>query len=96
MRADSAGPAELGTVVRPPGWPISLPGMQVYYLVTPPASGLPAHIVKGVPMAHQGSLELLRDPVAEALAGSANPARLAYTWIDGSPRVVPILVSLDG
>ena len=31
-------------------------------------------------MAHQGSLELLRDPVAEALLGSANPARLAYTW----------------
>jgi len=41
-------------------------------------------------MAHQGSLELLTDPVAEALLGSANPARLAYTWTDGSPRVVPI------
>ena len=41
-------------------------------------------------MAHQGSLELLRDPVAEALVGSTNPARLAYTWMDGSPRVVPI------
>jgi nitroimidazol reductase NimA-like FMN-containing flavoprotein (pyridoxamine 5'-phosphate oxidase superfamily) len=41
-------------------------------------------------MAHQGSLELLKDPVAEALLGSANPARLAYTWMDGSPRVVPI------
>ena len=41
-------------------------------------------------MAHQGSLELLTDPVAEALVGSANPARLAYTWMDGSPRVVPI------
>jgi hypothetical protein len=56
----------------------------------PPDSDLPAHIVKGVPMAHQGSLELLTDPVAEALVGSANPARLAYTWMDGSPRVVPI------
>ena len=41
-------------------------------------------------MAHQGSLELLTDPVAEALVGSANPARLSYTWMDGSPRVVPI------
>lgn len=56
----------------------------------PTASDLPAHIGKGVPMAHQGSLELLRDPVAKALLGSANPARLAYTWMDGSPRVVPI------
>jgi hypothetical protein len=41
-------------------------------------------------MTSQGSLELLHDPVAEALLNSANPARLAYTWIDGSPRVVPI------
>lgn len=41
-------------------------------------------------MAHQGSLELLTDPVAEALLGSSNPARLAYSWTDGSPRVVPI------
>jgi hypothetical protein len=28
--------------------------------------------------------------VAEALLTSANPARLAYSWMDGSPRVVPI------
>ena len=41
-------------------------------------------------MAQQGSLDLLNDPVAEVLLGSANPARLAYTWTDGSPRVVPI------
>jgi hypothetical protein len=41
-------------------------------------------------MAQQGGLELLNDPVAEKLLGSANPARLAYTWMDGSPRVVPI------
>lgn len=41
-------------------------------------------------MAQQGSLELLKDPVADALLDSANPARLAYTWTDGSPRVVPI------
>jgi hypothetical protein len=49
-----------------------------------------AWIVKGVEMAEQGSLELLNDPVAGALLDSANPARLAYTWTDGSPRVVPI------
>ena len=41
-------------------------------------------------MARQGSLELLNDPVAKALLRSANLARLAYTWMDGSPRVVPI------
>ena len=44
----------------------------------------------GIEMAQQGSLELLNDPVAKALLGSVNPARLAYTWMDGSPRVVPI------
>ena len=41
-------------------------------------------------MAQQGSLELLNDPVAQALLGSANMAKLAYSWMDGSPRVVPI------
>jgi Pyridoxamine 5'-phosphate oxidase len=41
-------------------------------------------------MAQQGSLELLNDPVAKALLGSVNPAKLAYTWMDGTPRVVPI------
>ena len=41
-------------------------------------------------MAQQGSMELLTDPVAKVLLVSANPARLAYTWTDGSPRVVPI------
>lgn len=41
-------------------------------------------------MTQQGDLALLEDPVAQALVASANPARLAYTWLDGSPRVVPI------
>jgi hypothetical protein len=41
-------------------------------------------------MPQQGSRELLNDPVASALLNSVNPARLAYTWTDGSPRVVPI------
>jgi Pyridoxamine 5'-phosphate oxidase len=41
-------------------------------------------------MAQQGSLELLNDPVAVTLMDSVNPARLAYAWTDGSPRVVPI------
>jgi hypothetical protein len=38
----------------------------------------------------QGSLDLLNDPVAQDLLQSHIPARLAYTWTDGTPRVVPI------
>src|SRR5262245_23495243 len=38
----------------------------------------------------QGSLELLQDPVAQRLLQSRLPARLAYSWTDGSPRVIPI------
>lgn len=41
-------------------------------------------------MAQQGDLALLEEPVAEALLASTVPARLAYTWRDGTPRVVPI------
>jgi hypothetical protein len=41
-------------------------------------------------MPQQGSLELLNDPLASALLSSVNPARLACTWLDGSPRVVPV------
>ena len=41
-------------------------------------------------MPQQGSLELLHDPVAEELLTAPIPARLAYTWTDGTPRVVPI------
>jgi hypothetical protein len=38
----------------------------------------------------QGDLALLKDPVAEELLQSRELARLAYTWLDGTPRVVPI------
>jgi hypothetical protein len=38
----------------------------------------------------QGDLALLDDPVAQRLLHSTIPARLAYSWTDGSPRVVPI------
>ena len=37
-----------------------------------------------------GDASLLSDPVAAELLQSRVPARLAYTWRDGSPRVVPI------
>jgi hypothetical protein len=33
---------------------------------------------------------LLTDPVAEELLQSTIPARFAYTWRDGTPRVIPI------
>jgi hypothetical protein len=38
----------------------------------------------------QGSLALLDDPVAQKLLQSTLPARLAYNWSDGTPRLVPI------
>lgn len=38
----------------------------------------------------QGDLSLLDDPVAQRLLASRIPARFAYTWTDGTPRVVPI------
>jgi hypothetical protein len=41
-------------------------------------------------VATQGDLALLKDPVAQELLSSRELARLAYTWLDGTPRVVPI------
>src|ERR1039457_5141115 len=38
----------------------------------------------------QGSLELLQHPASKELLQSTIPARLAYVWTDGTPRVVPI------
>ena len=38
----------------------------------------------------QGSLELLEHPASQNLLRSTIPARLAYVWTDGTPRVVPI------
>ncbi|HLZ68618.1 MAG TPA: pyridoxamine 5'-phosphate oxidase family protein [Dehalococcoidia bacterium] len=43
------------------------------------------------------ALTILRtDPVARDLLASANMARLAYTWRDGSPRVVPMWFQWTG
>jgi hypothetical protein len=44
----------------------------------------------------QGSIALLDDPVAQDLLRSTVPARLAYVWRDGTPRVVPIWFHWDG
>ena len=44
----------------------------------------------------QGSVALLEDPVAKELLGSQIPARLAYIWPDGTPRVVPMWFHWNG
>ena len=38
----------------------------------------------------QGDLSLLETPVGQQLLQSTIPARFAYTWTDGTPRVIPI------
>lgn len=35
-------------------------------------------------------IEVLSKPISQQLLGSSTPARLAYTAVDGDPRVVPI------
>jgi len=44
----------------------------------------------------QGSLELLKDPVAQEMLQAPFPMRLSYIWLDGTPRVVPIGFHWDG
>ena len=44
----------------------------------------------------QGSLDLLQHPTSQSLLQSRIPARLAYIWTDGTPRVVPIWFHWDG
>lgn len=44
----------------------------------------------------QGDLGLLKHPAAVELLQSKVPARLAYVWTDGTPRVVPIWFHWDG
>jgi len=46
--------------------------------------------------AESSGITLLDDPVARELLGSTQVARLAYTWRDGTPRVVPIWFHYDG
>lgn len=38
----------------------------------------------------QGDVALLSDPVAQQLLEAPIPGQLAYTWLDGTPRVLPI------
>lgn len=44
----------------------------------------------------QGDLSLLQNPASQELLQSKIPARLAYVWTDGTPRVVPIWFHWNG
>jgi len=44
----------------------------------------------------QGDLSLLQHPASQELLLSKIPARLAYVWTDGTPRVVPIWFHWNG
>lgn len=44
----------------------------------------------------QGDLALLEHPASRELLASRIPARLAYVWLDGTPRVVPIWFHWSG
>jgi hypothetical protein len=44
----------------------------------------------------QGDLGLLQHPASRQLLESKIPARLAYVWTDGTPRVVPIWFHWNG
>ena len=44
----------------------------------------------------QGDLGLLQHPASQELLQSKIPARLAYVWTDGTPRVIPIWFHWNG
>jgi hypothetical protein len=44
----------------------------------------------------QGNLGLLQHPISQELLRSTIPARLAYVWTDGTPRVIPIWFHWNG
>jgi general stress protein 26 len=44
----------------------------------------------------QGDLSLLNHPASQELLQSKIPARLAYVWTDGTPRVIPIWFHWNG
>ena len=44
----------------------------------------------------QGDLALLQHPASRELLQSKIPARLAYVWTNGTPRVIPIWFHWNG
>ncbi len=49
-----------------------------------------------MPPVQQGDLSLLEHSASQELLNSKIPARLAYIWTDGTPRVVPIWFHWNG
>ena len=47
-------------------------------------------------MDHDEVARVMAQPIAQELLGSSTPARLAYTGLDGGPRVVPVGFHWDG
>ena len=45
---------------------------------------------------NQGDVALMKEPAVQPLLRSTIPARFAYTWTDGTPRVVPIWFHWNG
>ena len=43
-----------------------------------------------------GDFSFLDHPVAQRLLSSTEPAQLAYSWLDGTPRTIPIWFHWDG
>jgi hypothetical protein len=44
----------------------------------------------------QGDIGLLNEPIAQDLLQSTIPARFAYVWHDGTPRVIPVCFHWNG
>lgn len=44
----------------------------------------------------KGKHQLLDDPLAQQLLAAALPARLAYSWTDGTPRIASLWFHWDG
>ena len=51
---------------------------------------------KKAPARRQGDVALLGEPLAHQLLAAAVPARLAYTGLDASPRVIPMNFHWNG
>jgi len=49
-----------------------------------------------MPPVQQGDISLLEHSASQELLNSKIPARLAYIWTDGTPRVVPIWFHWNG
>jgi hypothetical protein len=64
---------------------------------TPPASESQSGAKsRSIMKVKQGDIALLQHPISQELLHSRIPARLAYVWTDGTPRVIPIWFHWNG